>query len=382
MTCGGAERTDLKGMTLPELEEFLSRWGKERYRARQLFRWIYQRQAGDFAAMTDLSKELRGILASSCRISGFPAERVEISSDGTEKYLFRLEDGETVESVLIPDEGRRTLCISSQVGCPLLCGFCATGVAGFRRDMTSAEIVQQACFAAKRLAERGERLSNVVFMGMGEPLLNVPEVSRTIGILLSQFGFGISGKRVTVSTAGIVPEMLPLALRYPVSIAVSINAARDDLRSRLMPLNRKYPLREVVAAMRRIPLQSGRKVTAEYVLLAGVNDSAEDALALSRLFRGARIKVNLIPYNANEASPHRAPEAEAVNRFRNILVAGGVQTITPGAQGRRHPRRVRTAEWSARKATEGPAESPQEGGRSEVKRPTPGRNALPGVPPQ
>jgi 23S rRNA (adenine2503-C2)-methyltransferase len=333
MTSDGAERTDLKGMTLPELEEFLSRWGKERYRARQLFRWIYQRQAGDFAAMTDLSKELRGILASSCRISGFPAERVEISSDGTEKYLFRLEDGETVESVLIPDEGRRTLCISSQVGCPLLCGFCATGVAGFRRDMTSAEIVEQACFAAKRLAERGERLSNVVFMGMGEPLLNVPEVSRTIGILLSQFGFGISGKRVTVSTAGIVPEMLPLALMHPVSFAVSINAARDDLRSLLMPVNRRYPLKDVVAAMRRIPLQSGRKVTAEYVLMAGVNDSPEDALALSRLFRGARIKVNLIPYNSHAASPYRAPSADAVDRFRNVLVAGGVQTIRRERRG-------------------------------------------------
>jgi len=149
------------------------------------------------------------------------------------------------------------------VGCPLLCGFCATGAAGFRRNMTSAEIVQQACFAAKRLEGRGERLSNIVFMGMGEPLLNVPEVSRTIGILLSQFAFGISGKRVTVSTAGIVPGMVELSQLHPVSIAVSINAARDDLRSALMPVNRKFPLNEVVAAMRRIPLQSGRKVTAE-----------------------------------------------------------------------------------------------------------------------
>jgi 23S rRNA (adenine2503-C2)-methyltransferase len=333
MTSGTDERTDLKGMTLPELEAFLARWGKERYRARQLFRWIYQKHAGDFAAMTDLSKELRGILAASCRISGFPAERVETSADGTEKFLFRLEDGEAVESVLIPDEGRRTLCISSQVGCPLLCGFCATGAAGFRRDMTSSEIVQQACFAAKRLAERGERLSNVVFMGLGEPLLNVPEVSRTIGILLSQFAFGISGKRVTISTAGIVPEMMPLALKHPVSFAVSINAARDDLRSLLMPINRKYPLRELVAEMKRIPLQSGRKVTAEYVLLAGVNDSPEDARALASSFRGARIKVNLIPFNPHEASPYRAPEAEAVDRFREVLIAGGVQTITRERRG-------------------------------------------------
>src|SRR3989304_3774078 len=211
MTSGGAERTDLKGMTLPELERFLSRWGKERYRARQLFRWIYQRFAGDFDGMTDLSKEFRGLLAGSGRSAGPAAERVEVSVDGTEKYLFRLEDGEAVESVLIPDDGRRTLCISSQVGCALGCGFCATGAMGFRRDMTSAEIVHQACFAAKRLEGRGERLSNVVFMGMGEPLQNVPEVSRAIEILLSQYGFGLSGKRVTVSTAGIVPEVLRLA---------------------------------------------------------------------------------------------------------------------------------------------------------------------------
>ncbi|MGB7630739.1 MAG: 23S rRNA (adenine(2503)-C(2))-methyltransferase RlmN, partial [Candidatus Deferrimicrobium sp.] len=362
-------------MTLPELEEFLARWGKERFRARQLFRWIYQKHVDDFAAMTDLSKEFRGILPASCRISDFPAERVETSADGTEKYLFRLEDGEAVESVLIPDEGRRTLCISSQVGCPLLCGFCATGAAGFRRNMTSAEIVHQACFAAKRLAERGERLSNVVFMGMGEPLLNVPEVSRTIGILLSQFGFGISGKRVTVSTAGIVPEMLPLALRYPVSFAVSINAARGDLRSLLMPINRKYPLRELVAVMKRIPLQSGHKVTAEYVLLAGVNDSPADALALSRLFRGARIKVNLIPYNVCKGSPYCAPEAGSMDRFREVLIAGGVQTIIRERRGAdiraacgqlsgsvHEYGNVSGREHGGRTQREGPAKSPQEGG--------------------
>jgi len=333
MTNIGAERTDLKGMTLPELTEFLSRWGKERFRARQLSRWIYQRFADDFAGMTDLSKAFRGLLAASCRISGPPAERVETSADSTEKYLFRLEDGEAIESVMIPDDGRRTLCISSQVGCALGCGFCATGAGGFIRNMTAAEIVHQPCHAAKRLAERGERLSNVVFMGMGEPLLNVPEVSRAIEILLSQFGFGLSGKRVTVSTAGVVPEMLPLARRYPVSFAVSLNAARDDLRSLLMPINRKYPLRDLVAEMKRIPLQSGRKVTAEYVLMAGVNDSPEDARALSRLLRGGRIKVNLIPFNPHAESPYGAPPPETASRFRDHLLAAGIQTITRERRG-------------------------------------------------
>lgn len=320
-------------MPLAELEAFFSRWGKERYRARQISRWINQRFAEDFSAMTDLSKGLREELSRECRISAPPVERLEISSDGTEKYMFRLEDGETVESVLIPEEDRRTLCISSQVGCALKCGFCATGAMGFRRNMTSSEIVHQVCFAVKRLSERGERLTNVVFMGMGEPLENPREVSRTIAILLSQFGFGLSGKRVTVSTAGVVPAMLALAKAFPVSFAVSVNAPNDGLRSRLMPINRKYPLKELIAAMKMIPLQSGRKVTAEYVLLAGVNDSEKDALDLARLLKGARVKVNLIPYNAHEYGDFTSPSRETSDRFRDVLLAGGIQTITRERRG-------------------------------------------------
>lgn len=334
MPGGSSEtRADLKGMPLAELEAFFSRSGKARYRARQVSRWIYRRHADGFAAMTDLSKAFRDELARGCRISSPPAETIQVAADGTEKYLFRLEDGESVESVLIPDEERRTLCISSQVGCALKCGFCATGAMGYRRNMSSAEIVHQVCFAAKRLAGRGERLTNIVFMGMGEPLENVAEVSRAIDILLSQFGFGLSGKRVTVSTAGIVPAMLSLAEAYPVSFAVSLNAARDDVRSRLMPVNRKYPLAELVRAMKRIPLQSGRKVTAEYVLLAGINDSPEEAAALARLLRGARVKVNLIPFNAHEYGDFASPSPGAADRFREVLLAGGIQTITRERRG-------------------------------------------------
>ncbi|MBI5419308.1 MAG: 23S rRNA (adenine(2503)-C(2))-methyltransferase RlmN [Deltaproteobacteria bacterium] len=327
------DRTDLKGMTLPELEILLSRWGKERYRARQISRWIYQQFAGDFAAMTDLSKGFRGELSRECRISSPPVEKVETSADGTEKYLFRLEDGETVEGVLIPEEDRRTLCISSQVGCALRCGFCATGAAGFRRNMSSAEIVHQVCIAVKRLAKRGERLTNVVFMGMGEPLENPAEVSRAIEILLSQSGFGLSGKRVTVSTAGVSKAMLELAERFPVSFAVSINAPRDELRSRLMPINRRYPLGELVAAMKKIPLRSGRKVTAEYVLLAGINDFESDARDLALLLKGARVKVNLIPFNAHEYGDFISPSPETADRFREVLLAAGIQTITRERRG-------------------------------------------------
>jgi 23S rRNA (adenine2503-C2)-methyltransferase len=326
-------KVDLKGMPLAEMEEFFARWGKERYRARQVSRWLYRKLTDDFGRMTDLSKEFRALLSSSCRVSAPPAERIDVSADGTEKALFRLGDGEAIESVLIPDEERRTLCISSQAGCALGCGFCATAAMGFRRNLASAEIVHQVCFFERRLEERGERLSNVVFMGMGEPLLNVAEVSRSIDILLSQYGFGLSGKRVTVSTSGIVPAMMALAERYPVSFAVSLNASRDAQRSLLMPVNRQYPLKELLAAMRRIPLQSGRKVTAEYVLLAGVNDTPQDAGTLARLLKGARIKVNLIPYNPHPGSPYEPPRQGAVDRFRDILLAAGIQTITRERRG-------------------------------------------------
>ncbi len=326
-------RTDLKGVPLGELEAFFARAGKQKYRARQVSRWIYREYAENFRQMTDLALDFREELERTCRIASPPVEKEQLSTDGTEKYLFRLEDGETVESVLIPDEDRRTLCISSQVGCALRCAFCATGAMGFRRNMTSSEIVHQVCFAASRLEVRGAALSNVVFMGMGEPLENLAEVSRAIDILLSQFGFGLSGKRVTVSTAGVIPAMLSLAEKYPVSFAVSINAPRDDLRTELMPINRKYPLKELVRAIRKVPLQSGRKVTAEYVLLAGVNDSAQDARDLARLLKEARVKVNLIPFNAHEGAEFRSPLPEAVDRFRDILLTAGIQAITRERRG-------------------------------------------------
>jgi len=327
------ERTDLKGMPLAELEAFFSDWGKERYRARQVSRWIYRRQVEEFSGMTDLSRSFREELSRVCRISAPPVERVERSADGTEKFLLRLSDGEAVESVLIPEENRRTLCLSSQAGCRWGCAFCATGAFGFRRNLTSAEIVHQVCVARRRLGEREERLTNVVFMGMGEPLENLAEVSKSIEILLSPFGFGLSGKRITVSTAGLVQPMLDLAARFPVSFAVSVNAARDDLRSKLMPVNRNHPLAELIPAVKRIPLRSGRKVTAEYVLLSGVNDSPRDAKELARLLSGARIKVNLIPYNPHEGAAFASPAAETVDRFREILLEAGIQTITRDRRG-------------------------------------------------
>lgn len=326
-------KTDLKGMSVRELEAFLAASGKERYRARQISRWIHQRFAESFDGMTDLSKPLRDVLRNGAVVTAPSIEQVEISSDGTEKYLFRLGDGEGIESVLIPDEDRRTLCISSQAGCALACAFCATGALGFRRNMTSAEIVHQVDFARHRLAERGERLSNTVFMGMGEPLLNPVEVGRTIEILLSQYGHEMAGKRVTVSTAGVIPALVEMSETYPVSFAVSVNAARDDIRSEIMPINRRYPLKDLVAVMRRIPLKIGRKITAEYVLLAGVNDSDADATELVRLFRGANVMVNLIPFNAHRYGDFTSPSPSRVDAFRQIIFSSGVQTITRERRG-------------------------------------------------
>lgn len=350
-------RQDLKGMPVPELEDFFRSRGKERYRARQVSRWIYRKHAECFAAMTDLSRGFREEMEATCRISRPVLERAETSVDGSEKHLFRLEDGEAVESVLIPEDDRRTVCLSTQAGCSLACAFCATGAGGGGRSLSSAEIVHQACVAARKLAERGGRLTNVVFMGMGEPLENVREVSRTIEILLSPFGFGLSGKRVTVSTAGIVPAMKEIAARFPVSLAVSINAANDELRSQLMPVNRKYPLRELVRAMRAIPLQSGRKVTAEYVLLAGVNDSPADARRLAALLSGMRTKVNLIPFNPHEGARFRAPSPPSVDRFREILMKAGVQTITRERRGED----IRAACGQLRSASDGERKSLEPG---------------------
>ncbi len=324
---------ELKGMPIGELESFLFSEGKERFRARQLSRWLYQRFADDFSGMTDLSKPFREKLSGGCTLTLPSCDLIEGSSDGTEKYLFRLEDGESVESVLIPEEGRTTLCVSSQVGCAMRCGFCATGAIGFKRNMTAAEIVNQVVFAGKRLKDANQCLTNVVFMGMGEPLENYDEVCRVLDILLSVYGFHLAGKRITVSTSGVVPRMLSLSERFPVSIAVSLNAANDDLRSELMPINRKYPLKELIGAMRQIPLHRGRKVTVEYVLLQGVNDSVSDARDLARLLRGIPVKVNLIPFNAHEFGDFVSPPRSVADAFRDVMVDAGMLAITRSRRG-------------------------------------------------
>lgn len=322
------DKTDLKNLTLEEVESFLTGMGKERYRARQLFKWIYQKDALSFDVMTNVSKELRSELAERAFISSLAPEVVERSADGTAKYLFRLSDGNAVESVLIPDEGRNTLCISSQVGCAMGCRFCLTGTFRLTRNLTTAEIVEQVC-----AVRRDAPIRNIVFMGMGEPLANLEHVVPALKIITDPDGLQFSNRKVTVSTCGLVPEMDELGSRVTANLAVSLNATTDSVRDEIMPVNRRYPIRQLLDACRRFPLPSRRYITFEYVLIDGVNDSLEDAKRLVKLLHGIPSKVNLIPFNEHEGSSLRTPPQAAIDIFHSHLLSRHVTVITRSSRG-------------------------------------------------
>jgi len=323
------ERIDLKNLSPEELTAFLAAFGKERFRTGQLLRWIYRRGVTDFAAMTDLAKDFRRQLAAAALISGWTPEVVEESRDGTRKYLFRLEDGQTVETVRIPmEEGRGTLCISSQVGCAMQCAFYLTGNSGLARNLTAAEIVNQVCAAAKE-----GPVNNIVLMGMGEPLHNLDNVVRALEILYAEDGFGFGPRKVTLSTSGLVPQMRELGRRVRVNLAVSLNATTDEVRDQLMPVNRRYPLRELLAACREFPLQPRQRITFEYILIRGVNDSLADARRLVRLLHGIKAKVNLIAYNEHEGSALQAPLPEAIDTFQSYLLGKNLVAIRRASKG-------------------------------------------------
>ena len=353
-------KTDLKNLTLPKLEHFLQGQGKERFRALQVFKWIYQQDAHGFDEMTNISKALRTELDETARISNLSAEAVEEGSDGTRKYLFTLEDGCAVESVLIPIEGRNTLCISSQVGCAMACEFCLTGTFCLTRNLSTAEIVNQ-IMAVRRdlelnppvqLAVAGEpdvddgddvegesqdspaTIRNIVLMGMGEPLHNLDNVIPAIQIMIDGNGLQLSNRRVTVSTCGLVPEMQRLGREVPnVNLAVSLNATTDELRDRIMPVNRRYPLRELMKACKEFPLPGRRKVTFEYVMLGGINDTLDDAKRLLKLISDIPNKVNLIPFNEHEGCDFRAPTKKAIDAFHKYLIDRHVTVITRDSRG-------------------------------------------------
>lgn len=330
-------KTNLLGLDRAGLAEFFAALGEKPFRARQVFKWIYDRGVDDFAAMTDLSKPLRERLAECAEIRGLRVVSEQRSADGTCKWLFATDTVNAVESVFIPEPGRGTLCISSQVGCALDCTFCSTAQQGFNRNLETAEIVGQVWTANRLLGRRADGswpVTNVVFMGMGEPLANYRRVVPAIRVLLDDLGYGLSKRRVTLSTSGLVPALDRLSAECDVALAISLHAPNDALRDTLVPINKKYPIAELLAAAHRyVVRQPHRHVTIEYVMLDGVNDSDAHAHELAALLAGLSCKVNLIPFNPfPEARYRRSPQA-AIDRFRDILMTRDIMTITRRPRG-------------------------------------------------
>lgn len=320
-------RPQLKDLTPDGLRRRFAALGLPAYRADQVAGWLYGRGVEEPARMTDLPRALRERLEAEFSFRALELESLDRAVDGTAKGLLQAEDGSRVEAVLIPEEERTTLCVSTQVGCPLACSFCATGALGFGRNLSTAEIVDQVC-RMREVLPAGRRITNVVFMGMGEPLLNLPRVLEAVRTLLHPKGFAMAPRRVTVSTAGVVPRIGPLVESVPVNLAVSLHATTDAVRDVLVPLNRRFPLAELFASLRALPRLSRRHpVFFEYTLLAGVNDAPEDARRLASWLRGLPSKVNLIPMNPHDDAPYRAPAPEVASRFMGELVRAGI-TVT------------------------------------------------------
>ncbi len=324
-----SEKVDLKGLTQEQIQDFLASLGKEKYRTRQVLRWIYQRGVCDFDLMTDLAKDFRAQLSQCAYVSECRPEAVQNSTDGTRKYLFRLPDNETVEAVRIPmDEGRATLCISTQVGCAMGCQFCMTGTFGLIRNLTAAEIVNQVCAA---MADGP--VSNIVLMGMGEPLHNLDNVVQALKILYLDDGLGFGSRRVTLSTCGLVPGIRELGSRVKVNLAVSLNATTDDLRDQLMPVNRRYPLADLMAACRDFANTTRQRITFEYILIGGVNDTPADAKRIVKLLHGVRSKINLIAYNEHEGSAFKAPTQDSIKAFQSYLLQRNIVATLRASKG-------------------------------------------------
>jgi 23S rRNA (adenine2503-C2)-methyltransferase len=324
------DKVNLKALSESELKGYMSGLGLPDYRARQTLHWIYEKRAFSIQDITEFSKHLRDSLAKGAYISNLKIADRHTASDGTEKFLFELEDGLNVESVLIPDERRLTLCISSQVGCAMACGFCLTGRGGLKRNLRAFEIADQVIAAGREALPR--TITNIVLMGMGEPLNNLGEVAEALWRITGLMKY--SPRRVTVSTCGVADKMLELPKVAPrVNLAVSLNATTDRVRNQIMPINRKYPLEVLLDACRRYPLEKRRRVTFEYVMIDGLNDTAEDARRLIKIARQIPSKINLIPFNESEGFKHKSPSEERVLEFQRILQDGGVTAIIRKSKG-------------------------------------------------
>jgi len=325
---------DLTNLERRELETALEQRGHKRFHARQIFQWIYRRGVSDVAAMTDLSRDLRAALAAEFAVTTPQVVTRERSTDGTEKFLLQLADERQIESVFIPDTPSMTFCLSTQVGCAMACSFCLTGKMGLVRNLSAGEIAGQVRVLAGALDLR-DRKFNIVLMGMGEPLHNYDETMRALRILNDEHGFAMSPRRMTLSTVGVLPALERMA-REPImpNLAISLHAPTDVLRGELVPLNRKYGVADIIAACKRFPLSKRSRITFEYVLLAGVNDSPEDARNLAKLLSTVKSKVNLIPLNPAPGIPFERPSDAAVDRFAQILAERGLVVSVRKSRGR------------------------------------------------
>lgn len=324
----------LTGLTREELTELITtEWGERPFRAKQLWSWLYVKLARDVDAMTDLKKEFRSRLATFCPTLTPNVLAHQRSQDGTEKWLLQFSDGAKVETVYIPDTDRGTLCVSSQVGCSLACTFCHTGTQKLARNLAASEIVEQVTFSRSVLAERGLKVTNVVLMGMGEPLYNYEAVLKAVRILLDGTGLAIGTRKITLSTAGVVPHLAKVGWDLGINLAISLHSVRDSVRDRLIPLNRKYNLAALRQAIDAYPLKGGRRITWEYLLLNGINDSREDAKELVDFLDGIPSKVNLIHFNPWPGAPYQPSSKETMLRFQEVVGNAGLVAVIRDSRG-------------------------------------------------
>ncbi len=324
---------DFRSLSRSDLEIWAKNLGLPAFRGRQLFSWLWRPGFRDFSQMTDFPKAMRAKVAQKGLLTNLKLVADQRSVDGTSKLAWRLPDGLVVESVVIPERGHNTLCISSQVGCAMGCRFCHTARMGFRRQLVPSEIVGQVLGALEHIGER-EQLRNLVFMGMGEPLANYTNVLKSIYILTDDLGLNFSLRRITVSTCGLIPEILRLGRDTDVGLAISLNAPDDKTRDQIMPINRRYPLPQLIEACRKYRLSRRRRITFEYLLLAGVNDSVEQAISLAKLLKGIPSKINLIPYNESSGIPFKRPVHEQVLAFQQVLKEAKYTAIIRKSKGR------------------------------------------------
>jgi 23S rRNA (adenine2503-C2)-methyltransferase len=328
--------TDLTNLSLPQLTEYILSLGLPKYRGVQVFSWLYRPKVSDFSQMTDLPKELRDTLADKASFAWPEIEVVEHSKDGTVKYGFKLRDNNYIEAVLIPEDGRNTLCVSSQVGCAMGCGFCLTGTIGIKRNLTPGEIVGQVVKVRDWLYETEDTsagLNNLVFMGMGEPLANFDNLIIALEILTEQRGLDFSERRITVSTCGLVPRIIELGQKTKVNLAVSLHSVDDSIRSRLMPINEKYSVDELLGACRNFPMPKRKRIMFEYILIKGLNDSRTDAEILAQKLKGIPCKINLLPYNESEKLPYQRPSDETIELFQKTLWQAGYTVLVRSSRG-------------------------------------------------